>query len=278
MAPMFTPAHRGGTGEPLVLLHGFTDTWRTWELVLPRLERAHDVLAPTLAGHAGGPPLQEPVTGDAVVDAVERAMDEAGFATAHVAGNSLGGYLALRLAARGRARSVVALSPAGGWAPADDSPRETLDYFVEMKALLDQVALHADAIVATPEGRRRATLYTAVAYEHIPADLLAHQMRGVAACAVGPLVDNARRDGWPLDAAAIGCPVRIVWGTEDRLLPWPDAAARFRTDWLPHADWVELDGVGHCPQLDAPLETAELILGWTAQPKGSGPWASASPR
>ena len=33
----------------------------------------------------------------------------------------------------------------------------------------------------------------------------------------------------------------------------------------PHADWVELDGVGHCPQLDVPLETAELILGFTAR-------------
>jgi hypothetical protein len=38
------------------------------------------------------------------------------------------------------------------------------------------------------------------------------------------------------------------------------AAARYRRDWLPHADWVELEGVGHCPQLDVPLETAELIL------------------
>ena len=57
--------------------------------------------------------------------------------------------------------------------------------------------------------------------------------------------------------------VRIVWGTEDRLLPWPAAAARYRTDWLPHADWVELEGVGHCPQLDVPLETAQLVLGFT---------------
>ena len=57
---------------------------------------------------------------------------------------------------------------------------------------------------------------------------------------------------------------RVVWGTADRLLPWPSAAARFRHDWLPHADWVELDGVGHCPQLDVPLEIAQLVLGVTA--------------
>jgi pimeloyl-ACP methyl ester carboxylesterase len=46
----FTPSHRGGSGSPLVCLHGFLDTWRTWELVLPMLERSHDVLAPTLPG------------------------------------------------------------------------------------------------------------------------------------------------------------------------------------------------------------------------------------
>jgi len=112
----FTAAHRGGAGPPLVLLHGFTDTWRTWELVLPALERERDVLALTLPGHAGGPPLPDPVTGDAAVDAVERAMDAAGFGTAAVAGNSLGGYVALQLAARGRASAVTALAPAGGWA------------------------------------------------------------------------------------------------------------------------------------------------------------------
>ncbi|MEA2449546.1 MAG: hypothetical protein QOG63_1478, partial [Thermoleophilaceae bacterium] len=53
------------------------------------------------------------------------------------------------------------------------------------------------------------------------------------------------------------------WGTADRILEWPRAALRYRDDWLPQADWVELDGVGHCPQLDVPLETAELIAGFT---------------
>src|SRR4051812_50045120 len=101
----------------MVLLHGFTATWRSWELVLPALERRHDVLAPTLPGHAGGPPLDGDVGAEAILDAVERAMDDAGFATAHVVGNSLGGYIALRLAARGRAPSGVALAPAGGGAP-----------------------------------------------------------------------------------------------------------------------------------------------------------------
>jgi pimeloyl-ACP methyl ester carboxylesterase len=195
-------------------------------------------------------------------------MDEAGFETAHIVGNSLGGYVALQLAARGRARTVVALAPAGGWATGDESWKDTLRLQARMHEQSRAVAARADAILATPEGRRRATQYITVRFEHIPTELLAHQLLGVAGCAAAhPFIESALRSGWDLDAERITCPVRIVWGTEDRLLPWPSAAARYRDAWLPHADWVELDGVGHCPQLDVPLETAQLILGFaTHQP------------
>jgi pimeloyl-ACP methyl ester carboxylesterase len=124
----FTPSRRGGSGPPLVCLHGFLDTWRTWQLVLPALERSHDVLAVTLPGHAGGPPVPRPLTLPSVVDAVEGALDAAGLASAHMVGNSLGGFLALQLAARGRAESVVAFAPAGGWAEDDRSREELLAY------------------------------------------------------------------------------------------------------------------------------------------------------
>ena len=88
-------------------------------------------------------------------------------------------------------------------------------------------------------------------FEHIPADLLAHQLRGFANCAAAfPLMEYAAREGWSLDAERIECPVRVVWGTKDQLLPWPSAAARFQEEWVPQADWVVLDDVGHCPQLD----------------------------
>lgn len=177
MVRAFTASHRGGSGQPLVCIHGLADTWRTWELVLPELERHHEVLAVTLAG----------------------------------------------------------------------------------------AAPYAEAMVASAEGRRAATQYTTKNFEHIPAELLAHQIRGAANCeALTALIDFAAREGWSLDAESIGCPVRIVWGTEDKLLPWPAAAARFRSDWVPQADWVQLEGIGHCPQLDTPLETAQLILGFTS--------------
>jgi pimeloyl-ACP methyl ester carboxylesterase len=260
----FTPSRRGGTGSPLLCLHGFMDTWRTWELVLPMLERRRDVLALTLPGHAGGPSIERTVSTDAFVDAVERSMDAAGLELAHLVGNSLGGYVAFQLAARGRAASVVAFAPAGGWAPGDVSYADLLRAQWELHAQAKAAAARAEAFVATPQGRRGATELITTNFEHIPADLLAHQMLGTASCkAAGPLIENALTEGWTLDAEQITCPVRIVWGTADKLLPWPQAAARYRNE-LPHADWVLLDGIGHCPQLDVPVEAAHLILGHTS--------------
>jgi pimeloyl-ACP methyl ester carboxylesterase len=259
----FTPLHRGGSGTPLVCVHGFLDTWRTWELTLPALERRHEVIAPTLAGHAGGPPVGEHVGADEVLEAVERAMDDAGFETAHIAGNSLGGYIALRLAQRGRARSVVAFSPAGGWSHSDESFRAVLAQQESLLDLLRVAGPLAGAIARTKVGRRRATQMITVNYEHLPTALVEHLIVGAARCdGARPLLEIALRDGWPLDAERITCPVRFVWGAEDRVLTWPGAAARFR-DELPHADWVLVDGAGHCPQLDVPLEAAELIVGFT---------------
>jgi pimeloyl-ACP methyl ester carboxylesterase len=263
----FTPFHRGGTGSPMVCLHGFVDTWRTWELVLPALEREHDVLAVTLAGHAGGPPIEGEVNEEALFEALEQRLDEAGVRTAHLVGCSLGGYIALRLAARGRARSVVALAPAGGWIPGDRSFRDALAFFTTMQDLLLATIPHAEAILSTEEGRRRVTEFATVNFKHIPPALLAHQMLGAARCtAAAPLIEYAEREGegWSLDAEKVTCPVRIVWGTEDRILPWPDAAARFRNEWLPLVDWVVLEGVGHAPQMDVPEETARLILDFTS--------------
>ena len=201
-------AHRGGSGPPLVLLHGFTDTWRTWELVLPALERRHDVFAPTLPGHAGGPALEGAVHRRLLADAVERAMDEAGFETAHIAGNSLGGYVALQLAARGRAdRSSRSRRPAAGRPATRRSG--------------DARPLREDAGAACRRGaarrrdrrhRRRAGAgrpsTSPTNFEHIPAELVAHQMRGAAACDAPRRCRAALRDGLAARRRRIDCPVR----------------------------------------------------------------------
>jgi pimeloyl-ACP methyl ester carboxylesterase len=210
----------------IVCLHGFMDSWRTWDLVRPYL--GDEVLTPALPGHLGGRPLRGDF--DLAAD-VERVLDAAGVETAHFVGNSLGGYIALLMAARGRAKSVVALAPAGG-------------------------ADHAQTLAM----QERGVLLSEFTARPIPPGSVAHLTAALRACDAAPLIANAREHGWPLDPSQVGCPVRIVWGTEDRLLPYPRSAALYQRSL--HADWVELDGVGHAPQLEVPLETAQLILGF----------------
>jgi pimeloyl-ACP methyl ester carboxylesterase len=226
-----------------------------WDLVRPRLERRYEVLAPALPGHLGGPPLPEVITATTMAEAVEAVMDEAGLDSAHIVGNSVGGHVALQLAARGRARSVVALAPAGGWEPGDRFVEDTFAYFAQNAVLLRGAERRAAFIASTPEGRRQATAY--IAERPVPAGTVIEVIRAAALCTEAPrMIAFARQADWTV--GPIECPVRVVWGTKDRLLPWPRAAARYRRE-LPHAEWVEPDDVGHCPQLDVPLITAELI-------------------
>ena len=98
-----TSSFRGGEGEPLVLIHGYANTWRVWEPVLPALTERHDVLAPTLCGHFQGEPLADGV--EATVGALTGQMT---FPQIVVAERSVGGFRELLEADRdGRLRALL---------------------------------------------------------------------------------------------------------------------------------------------------------------------------
>lgn len=255
----FTASYRGGSGEPLVLIHGFTGTWEMWDPIVAPLEERYDVFIPTLPAHAGGPPIQGEPTLDQMIEMAEGLLDEAGIDTAHIVGNSLGGYTALRLAARGRARTVNALAPAGGWPEGDPVLSQTMDFFQQMIPMVAAAAEHADDAVATPEGRAMLLQFLTEHPEVVSPELAKRILLGGAGCTEAlALAEMGRTTDWSFDYDAIKCPTRIVWGTEDKVLGWPIAAARFQ-EGLPDADWVILEGIGHCPMLDVPEQTVELI-------------------
>ena len=111
--------NRCGSGPPMLLLHGIGHRWQMWTPLLESLSRDFDVVAIDLPGFGLSPRFPEGVeiTLEAAVDLLEAYMDELGWPRAHLVGNSLGGWLALELARRGRAESVCALAPAGLWDP-----------------------------------------------------------------------------------------------------------------------------------------------------------------
>src|SRR6266567_2077485 len=108
---------RHGSGEPLVLVHGVTHRRQVWYPVLDQLAEQREVVLVDLPGHGESDPFC--TDGLPVAEALRRDfrqfLADQQLERPHVAGNSLGGRVALEAGAAGDARSVTALSPAGFW-------------------------------------------------------------------------------------------------------------------------------------------------------------------
>jgi pimeloyl-ACP methyl ester carboxylesterase len=271
---------RGGAGEPLVLVHGYANTWRVWEPVLPALTERHDVLAPTLCGHLDGVPLADGVeaTVSALTDGVERAMDAAGFETAHVCGNSLGGWIALDLGRRGRARSVDCIAPAGGWEQGSRAERRLKRLFTVGRKLNDRFLPYAERLVRRP-GVRKLLFRNVMRHpEHLTPAQAAARMEAMTGCSVfWELMDTILRDGPPDWLGEVDAPTLVAWPEFDRVLPPEDHSQRFRAA-LRGAEWRVLPGVGHVPMADDPGLVSRTILDWAqaASRSSSVPALSAS--
>lgn len=253
--------------SPLLLIHGFTGEPRSWQPLVEQLGDRHEVFAPATLGHAGGPP-PPPSMGrprEAMLDALEADMDARGWETAHLVGSSLGGQLALELAGRGRARSVVALAPGGGWTE-QRAVEKVAKLFDRTRRTMPLGVRWSRTLAARPRLRRLALRDVVANGERIPPHIAHRMITGAAECTIfDAIIEDGRNDGWrrreipPLDV-----PVRVVWGTADRILPLGKACGHWR-ETLQDADWVELDGAGHLPWLDEPRRVAELVLDWTAR-------------
>ncbi len=258
----------------MVLLHGLGMSWHAWQPLLAGLAERHDVLAPTLPGHRGGPTAPSHVSVEAFTDSVEAAMDDAGFSTAHLVGNSLGGWIALELARRGRARTVTAISPAGAW-------RNPLD-LLRLQATLGASAVATSAplsgVVVPPLLRSRAMRRVAFRQLMERGDRLSVAeavglLRDARGCAVLPaLLRAGRRDGQIAQLEAPDCPTRVVWGRRDRVIPF----GRYGRPLLKRVSGVEqvsLPAAGHVPMYDAPVLLRGLILEQSSRVDGAAPGA-----
>lgn len=259
--PEPTPLYRGGSGSPLVLLHGITAHWPIWSPILTALEREHDVFAPTLPGHWGGPPLSGEVSLPTLADATEQILDEHAIGPAHLVGNSLGGWLAIELGRRGRALSVTGLSPAGGWAHAKDVRRVVQMLSSAQRMLSYRERLRLQSLVRRPRVRRLAF---AGAMEHgerlTPAEAWV-MIEAAANCEIFAGFMDWVRTTEPL-ARAVNeqdYPITIAWAEHDRTLPLNRYGQPVYAV-MPAAEQVTLKGVGHVPMYDDPELVAATIL------------------
>lgn len=246
----------------MVLLHGFTNDWRAWAPVLPLLESHHDVFAPTLLGHFGADDFLNgtPVSLSAMSDAVEREMDARGIERAHLVGNSLGGWLALELATRGRALSVVGLCPAGGWAPGSAEERSVVRSFKQAKWALRFSRPWFETIARRPTMRAVAFRGVVTRPSRFSASAALGTLEAAAGCrVVDEMLALAKTGDAFGELGPVNCPVTLATATRDGIFRRPGHYTRLRSQ-LPDADWIVLEGLGHVPMSDDPDLITEVIL------------------
>ncbi|MFF4213491.1 alpha/beta fold hydrolase [Streptomyces sp. NPDC001796] len=249
---------RVGEGEPLLLLHGIGHHRQAWDPVVDILATERDVIAVDLPGFGASPALPEGLAYDlaTVVPALGSLCEALGIERPHVAGNSLGGLLALELGREKLVRSVTALAPAGFWTPVERR------YAFTVLSAMRQAARNTPLPVVERLSRTAAgrTVLTSTIY--------ARPARRSPEAVVAETLALARAEGFAETLRAgtsvqftedvPGLPVTVAWGTRDRLLLYRQGVRAKRI--IPGARLVRLPGCGHVPMNDDPALVARVIL------------------
>jgi pimeloyl-ACP methyl ester carboxylesterase len=241
---------RRGRGEPLVLIHPLGAELVVWEPVMERLARDRDVIAVDLPGFGHSPALSnggEP-TPRALAGAVAGLLDDLGLPRAHVAGNSLGGWVALELAKAGRALSVAGLCTAGLWSR-PLGPRPGRDVRRAGRRLLPVLP----TVLRSAAGRRLVLRGSVAHPERVPPEAAARLVRSYVSSIGFDGANVAMRSAVFSGFEQIRVPVTLAWGELDRLVRRPRE---------PVPDWrtLVLHGCGHIPTWDDPGQVARALL------------------
>lgn len=252
--------HREGDGETIVLLHGVGHHWQGWRPVIDVLAQDYDVIACDSPGFGRSAPLPAGIEPSvpAYADAFEWFFAELGLVRPHVAGNSMGGGIALELARRRAVASATALSPAGFWTGLE------LRYCQLSLALVGRFPRPGrpllEALARTRAGRVAIFSQNFGYPARLPAEEAVATLRDIwsAPALTGALAafDSYRFAG---GEQLRPVPVTVAWGERDRLLPYRLQAPRARRE-LPFARHLTL-GAGHVPFYDDPPAVAAAIAG-----------------
>ncbi|MER5407940.1 alpha/beta fold hydrolase [Streptomyces sp. NPDC002769] len=249
---------RVGTGEPLLLLHGIGHHRQAWDPVVHILAAEREVIAVDLPGFGASPALPDGLTHDlgTVVPVLGALCEALELDRPHVAGNSLGGLLALELGREKLVRSVTALSPAGFWTTAER--RYAFGVLMAMRLGARRLPLPAvERLSRTAAGRAAltSTIYARPGRrspEAVVAETLALAHAEGFAETLRAGISVQFTDDVP------GLPVTVAWGTRDRLLVRRQGIRAKQI--IPRARLVRLPGCGHVPMNDDPTLVARVIL------------------
>jgi pimeloyl-ACP methyl ester carboxylesterase len=243
---------RIGSGPPLLLVHGLGMSRAVWRPIVPLLAREREVVAVDLPGFGESPPGPETVLG--LADAVAAFAGELGLDGWHVAGNSLGGGIALALGASGRVRTACAVSPIGFAAGREVAYARGV--LAATRGMARTLAPVVPVVARSRVLRAALSAHVAARPGRIPAaDAVQWTREYASAASFWPLLRDA--PGWKV--LPPHCPTTVAWGDRDRLLIFSRQAPRARRV-LPEARHVVLRRCGHVPTWDDPEQVARVIL------------------
>jgi pimeloyl-ACP methyl ester carboxylesterase len=246
-------------GSGVVLLHGLTASGGAWQDVIPLLRPYHRTYAPTAIGHRGGPPLgRRPATVFDVVDWAERYLDENDLRRPHLVGHSMGGFVAIELARRGRAATVCAFAPGGFWASGDGLRAKTMSHSKRGAGAVRLLRPTLPVALKSSAARRLFFQNGACHGDRISAERAVQIVDDFLGCdVIREVLSTDDEQIAPLDP--LPCPITVAWSEKDVVVPVGsyDANARQR---LPQATFKILPDVGHDPMMDDPALVARTIL------------------
>ncbi|OHU95649.1 alpha/beta fold hydrolase [Mycobacterium talmoniae] len=246
-----------------MLLHPFLISQLVWDTVARQLADTgrYEVFAPTMAGHNGGPDAGTWfLSSHVLADHVERQLDELGWDTAHLVGNSLGGWVAFELERRGRARTVTGIAPAGGWTRWSPTKFEVIAKFVAGLPVWALATLLGPRVLRLPWSRRLATLPISGPPDGVSEPELVAIIDDVTHCpAYFQLLIKTLLLPGLVELAQTAVPAHLVICEKDRVFPGPRSHRYFQAQLPAGSQITTLDGLGHIPMFEAPGRVTETI-------------------
>lgn len=246
-----------GTGEPVVLLHGFGGSTYSWREVMPELARSYRVVAIDLNGfgYTERPKSRESYTREAQGKLVLGVLDALGIDRAHIFGHSYGGGLTLYLASRHpeRFRSMVLVD--------SSAPTYSDDRRNRAAGLRPLSELFVRSVALRPGMIRKALLRSywddsKVTPELVQAYLDRLRVEGVGRAYVG--LTALAKPGERVDLKKIDVPTLIIWGAHDTVIS--PGGGRRAAELMPRAEFVLLEKSGHMPMEEEPEEFLRVVL------------------
>jgi pimeloyl-ACP methyl ester carboxylesterase len=257
-----------GEGDAIVFIHGLSGSWVNWLENIPHFAREHRVIAMDLPGFGHSPMPADDISIAGYGRIVDELLDALGIERAVIVGNSMGGFIGAEIALQfsTRVERLVLVSAAG--LSIEHQRNERVLRALER---LDNVLIYTGGWAATrsetltrrPRMRRQMMRLVAYRAEALPAPLIAEQVKGSGKPGFVPAFDAL--SDYPIRdrLGEIGCPVLVVWGEEDRLVPVRDAYEFGRL--IPHARVEVWPQTGHVAMLERPAAFNALVDQFVAE-------------